>query len=37
MDDGKMKGNYTARALLKKAPRREQEEFTKRFGLDLDF
>lgn len=37
MDGGKMKGNYTARALLKKASRQEQEDFTRRFGLDIDF
>jgi uncharacterized protein YegJ (DUF2314 family) len=37
MDGGKMKGNYTARALLKKASWQEQEDFTKRFGLDIDF
>jgi uncharacterized protein YegJ (DUF2314 family) len=37
MDGGKMKGNYTARALLKNASRQEQEDFKKRFGLDIDF
>jgi uncharacterized protein YegJ (DUF2314 family) len=37
MDGDKMKGNYTARALLKKASWQEQEDFKKRFGLDIDF
>jgi uncharacterized protein YegJ (DUF2314 family) len=37
MDGGKMKGNYTACALLKSASKREVEEFKKRFGLDCDF
>ena len=35
-DGDKMKGNYTACALLKSAPRSEVEEFKKRFGLDCD-
>jgi uncharacterized protein YegJ (DUF2314 family) len=37
MDGEKMKGNYTARALLKNASREEREAFQKRFGLDGDF
>ena len=37
MDNGAMKGNYSARAMLKSAPREQQEAFKKRFGLDLDF
>ena len=37
MDGDKMKGNYTACALLKSASKREVEEFKKRFGLDCDF
>jgi uncharacterized protein YegJ (DUF2314 family) len=37
MDDDKMKGNYTACALLKSASKQEAEEFKKRFGLDCDF
>ena len=37
MDGDKMKGNYTACALLKSASKRETEEFKKRFGLDCDF
>jgi uncharacterized protein YegJ (DUF2314 family) len=36
LDDNKMKGNYTACALLKSASKREVEEFKKRFGLDCD-
>lgn len=36
MDGGKMKGNYTACALLKSASQQEAEEFKKRFGLDCD-
>jgi uncharacterized protein YegJ (DUF2314 family) len=36
MDGDKMKGNYTACALLASAPRDEVEEFKKRFGLDCD-
>lgn len=37
MDGGKMKGNYTACALLKSAPKNEAEEFKERFGLACDF
>jgi uncharacterized protein YegJ (DUF2314 family) len=37
MDGDEMKGNYTACALLKSAPKQEQAEFKKRFGLDCDF
>jgi uncharacterized protein YegJ (DUF2314 family) len=37
MDGEKMKGNYTACALLKSASKREVDEFKKRFGLDCDF
>jgi uncharacterized protein YegJ (DUF2314 family) len=37
MDGDKMKGNYTACALLKAAPPGEVAEFKKRFGLDCDF
>ena len=37
MDGGAMKGNYSARALLKSAPASEREAFRKRFGLDPDF
>jgi uncharacterized protein YegJ (DUF2314 family) len=37
MDGDKMKGNYTACALLKSASKQEVEEFNKRFGLDCDF
>jgi uncharacterized protein YegJ (DUF2314 family) len=36
-DGDKMKGNYTACALLKSAPGSEVEEFKRRFGLDCDF
>jgi uncharacterized protein YegJ (DUF2314 family) len=34
IDGGKMKGNYTACALLRSAPKSEVDEFKKRFGLD---
>ena len=37
LDGDKMKGNYTACALLNPASKREAEEFKKRFGLDCDF
>lgn len=37
LDSGKMKGNYTACALLKSASPREVEEFKKRFRLDCHF
>jgi uncharacterized protein YegJ (DUF2314 family) len=37
MDGEKMKGNYTACALLKSAAKQEADEFKKRFGLDRDF
>lgn len=37
MDGGRMKGNYTARALLKNASQEEKDAFKKRFGLDCDF
>lgn len=36
MDSGKMKGNFTACALIKNEPKNQQEEFKKRFGLDCD-
>jgi uncharacterized protein YegJ (DUF2314 family) len=36
IDGDKMKGNYTACALLKSASKQEVEEFKKRFGLDCD-
>jgi len=34
IDDGKMKGNYTACALLKREPRQQAEAFKKQYGLD---
>jgi uncharacterized protein YegJ (DUF2314 family) len=37
MESGKMKGNYTACALLKSAPKSEAEEFKERFGLTCEF
>ena len=37
MDGGRMKGNYTACALLKSAPKNEAEEFKERFGLTCEF
>ncbi|MBV8836865.1 MAG: DUF2314 domain-containing protein [Alphaproteobacteria bacterium] len=36
VDGGRMKGNYTACALLKNEPKEQQEEFKKRFGLECD-
>jgi uncharacterized protein YegJ (DUF2314 family) len=36
IENGKMKGNYTACALLKSAPASEADEFKKHFGLDCD-
>src|SRR5690242_18167260 len=36
IENGKMKGNYTACALLKTAPEHEAEEFKKHFGLNCD-
>jgi len=35
-DAGKMKGNFTACALLKREPKRQAEAFKQRFGLDCD-
>jgi uncharacterized protein YegJ (DUF2314 family) len=37
MDGDKMRGNYTACALLKSAPKDEAAEFKKHFGLECDF
>jgi uncharacterized protein YegJ (DUF2314 family) len=37
MDGGRMKGNYTACALLKSAPKNEAEEFKERFGLSCEY
>ena len=37
MDAGTMKGNYSARAILKLAPPQGREAFKRRFGLDFDF
>jgi uncharacterized protein YegJ (DUF2314 family) len=37
IDNGEMKGNYTACALLTSAPAQEVEEFKKRFRLNCDF
>jgi uncharacterized protein YegJ (DUF2314 family) len=34
MDNGQMKGNYTACALLAREPKAQAEAFKKRFGLD---
>jgi uncharacterized protein YegJ (DUF2314 family) len=36
LDDGKMKGNYTACALLKREPKQQAEAFKQRFGLECD-
>jgi uncharacterized protein YegJ (DUF2314 family) len=37
LDGGRMKGNYTACALLKNASPQEREAFKRRFGHDCDF
>ena len=37
MDEGTMKGNYSARAFLKSAAPKDREAFRRRFGLDFDF
>ena len=34
LERGKMRGNYTACAILKRSPPSEAEDFKKRFGLD---
>ncbi len=36
LDNGAMKGNYTACALMKKATQKDRDAFKKRFGLDCD-
>lgn len=36
VDGGKMKGNYTVCALLKREPPSEADAFKRRFGLDCD-
>jgi hypothetical protein len=36
IENGMMKGNYTACALLKSAPKSEAEEFKKTVGLNCD-
>jgi uncharacterized protein YegJ (DUF2314 family) len=36
LDNGKMKGNYTACVLIRNEPKDQQEAFKKRFGLDCD-
>lgn len=37
MDAGMMKGNYSARAILKAALPRDRDAFKRRFGLEFDF
>jgi uncharacterized protein YegJ (DUF2314 family) len=37
MDAGVMKGNYSARAILKTALPRDRAAFKRRFGLNFDF
>jgi hypothetical protein len=37
MDEGFMKGNFSARAILKAALPRDRAAFKRRFGLDFDF
>ena len=34
LDDGKMKGNFTACALLETGPKEDKEAFKKQYGLD---
>ena len=36
IENGKMKGNFTACALLKSAPKKEAEDFKRQFSLDCD-
>jgi uncharacterized protein YegJ (DUF2314 family) len=36
LDNGAMKGNHTACALMKKATQKDRDAFKKRFGLDCD-
>jgi len=36
IENGRMKGNYTACALLKSAPKNQAEEFKNHFGLNCD-
>ena len=37
MDAGRMRGNYSARAILRTALPRDRAAFKRRFGLDFDF
>jgi len=37
IENGRMKGNYTACAVIKREPLEQQEAFKKRHGLDCDF
>jgi uncharacterized protein YegJ (DUF2314 family) len=37
VDSGVMKGNYSARAILRSALPRDRAEFKRRFGLEFDF
>jgi uncharacterized protein YegJ (DUF2314 family) len=37
IDGGAMKGNFSARAVLKSAKPKDRQAFLRRFGLDLDF
>jgi hypothetical protein len=37
MDGGAMKGNFSARAILKSAKPKDRQAFMRRFGLNLDF
>jgi len=37
MDAGKLKGNYSARAILKSVPPKDRKVLLLRFGLDFDF
>ena len=37
MDAGMMRGNYSARAILRSAPPQDRQAFKRRFGLDFDF
>jgi uncharacterized protein YegJ (DUF2314 family) len=35
--DGKMKGNYTSRALIAREPKDQRDALVKRFGVDCEF
>lgn len=37
VEDGRMKGNYTACAIIRREPQEQQEAFKQRHGLNCDF